>query len=128
VDAVEAIRELTGGGVDFAFDAYGSAKTISQCVDALRTTGTAVMIGLAPMGDRAPIDMIDLVRNQKTLVGSYYGSASPHETFAKMVDFYLRGKLDVQGLITRHYRLDQVNEAYEDLENGADGRGVIMFG
>ena len=127
VEPVQAIRDLTGGGVDWAFDAYGGAVTISQAFDCVGPTGTAVMVGLAPAGQKAAIDMVDLVRNQKTLVGSYYGSASPHETFGTIIDLYRREQLDIQGLVTRHYRLEQVNEAYEDLAAGKDGRGVIVF-
>jgi Zn-dependent alcohol dehydrogenase len=127
VEPVQAIRDLTGGGVDWAFDAYGGAVTISQAFDCVGSTGTAVMVGLAPVGQKAAIDMVDLVRNQKTLVGSYYGSASPHETFGTIIDLYRREQLDIAGLVTRHYRLDQVNEAYHDLELGRDGRGVIVF-
>ena len=124
-DPVEAIKELTEGGVEWAFDAFGSAQVISQCVDVLRPNGTAVMVGLAPEGDRAPIEMTTLVRNQKSLTGSYYGSASPHETFEKMIDFYLRDTIDVAGLIQRRYKLDQINEGFDDLIGGKVGRGVI---
>jgi S-(hydroxymethyl)glutathione dehydrogenase / alcohol dehydrogenase len=127
VDPVEAIKELTGGGVDFAFDAFGGATTISQCVDSLRSNGVAVMIGLAPEGERSPIEMVSLVRNQKHLMGSYYGSASPHETFGKMLDFYRRGLIDVSGLITRRYPLDQINEGFEALISGGVGRGVLTI-
>ena len=128
VDPIQAIKDLTGGGVDYAFDAYGSATTISQAVDSLRKTGTAVMIGLAPAGERALIDMVDLVRNQKRLVGSYYGSGSPHELFGKMVDFHQRGVIDVAGLIQRHYPLSRISEGFEALENHENGRGIITFG
>lgn len=127
VDPVEAIRELTGGGVDYAFDAFGGAKAITQALESVRKTGTAVMVGLAPVGDRAPIDMVDLVRNQKTLVGSYYGSASPHETFDKMIDFYQRGLIDVAGLIQRRYTLDEINEGFAAIDRAEDGRGVIVY-
>jgi S-(hydroxymethyl)glutathione dehydrogenase/alcohol dehydrogenase len=68
-----------------------------------------------------------LVRNQKTLVGSYYGSASPHETFGKLLEFYRQGKIDVGGMVTRKYKLEEINEAYAALERGEDGRGVIVF-
>ena len=128
VDAVEAIREVTGGGVDMAFDSFGSAGTIADAVRALRKGGTAVLIGLGALGETAPIDMVDMVRGQKSLVGSYYGSASPHETFDKLVDFYLKGSLDVESLITRHYDLEQINEGFDALSKGEDGRGVIAFG
>ena len=126
-DPVAAIRAMTGGGVDFAFDTYGSAATISQAVDSLRKTGTAVMVGLAPSGERAPIDMVDLVRNQKTLVGSYYGSGSPHQLFGKMIDFHQRGLLDIAGLIERRLPLAQINEGFAAIDNHENGRGVIVF-
>jgi S-(hydroxymethyl)glutathione dehydrogenase/alcohol dehydrogenase len=127
VDPVQAIRDLTGGGVDYAFDAFGDKVTISQALNAVRKTGTAVMIGLAPVGDFAPVDMSDLVRNQKTLVGSYYGSASPHELFGKMIGFYQRGVIDIAGLIQQHYPLSQINEGFQRLDNHEQGRGIISF-
>ena len=67
VDPVEAIKELTGGGADMTFDSFGSAQTVNSSVMALRKAGTAVMIGLGPVGDTAPIDMVDFLRNQKSL-------------------------------------------------------------
>ena len=127
VDPVETIKEMTGGGVDMAFDTFGSALTTANAVNSLRKGGTAVMVGLGAVGETAPIDMVQMVRDQKSLVGSYYGSASPHETFDKLVDFYMKGSLDVEGLITRTYSLDQINEGFEALDQGEDGRGVIKF-
>ena len=127
VDPVEAIKELTGDGVDMAFDSFGSAEVVAGMIKALRRGGTAVAIGLVPFGEPAPIDAVEMVRGQKTLVGSYYGSASPHETFTKLVDYYLKGKLDIDGLITRHYQLEEINEGMDAIGRGEDGRGVILF-
>ena len=79
------------------------------------------------MGDYASIDPVALVRYEKTLKGSYYGSSRPAIDFYRMVDFYESGKIDVDGLITRSYSLDQINEAYEELDRGVVGRGVITF-
>jgi S-(hydroxymethyl)glutathione dehydrogenase/alcohol dehydrogenase len=126
-DPVKTIQELTGGGVDVAIDSFGGAATTAAAVGSLRKSGTAILVGLAPEGATAPINMVDLVRNQKTLMGSYYGSASPHETFLKIVDYYLKGKLDLDGLVTRRYSLDKINEAFDALARGEDGRGVIVF-
>ncbi len=84
-------------------------------------------MGLAPVGDTAPVNLVDLVRSQKNLVGSYYGSASPHETFGKLVDFYRRGIIDIDSLVMRRYKLDQINEGFDALASGEDGRGVIVF-
>ena len=60
-------------------------------------------------------------------MGSYYGSASPHESFKKLIGFYLQGKIDIDSLITRRYELEQINEAFDALARGEDGRGVLVF-
>ena len=126
-DPVEQIRALTGGGVEFTFDTFGSGETTRQAVDALGKNGTAVIAGLAPVGDTAPIDLVDLVRRQKRIIGAYYGSQSPHETFATLVDLYLRGELICDELVQRRYPLDQINEGFDALARGENGRGVIVF-
>ena len=126
-DAVAAIQEMTGDGVDFAFDTFGHKLTTEQAYKATRKGGTTVIVGLAPDGMNAEIPLVELVRNQKTLVGSYYGSASPHETFRKLLSFYKQGRIDVGGMVTRRYKLDEINMAYEALERAEDGRGVIIF-
>lgn len=126
-DPVEAIRDLTGGGVDYAFDTFGSVQTTQQAVDSLGKNGVAVIAGLAPLGDRAGIDLVDLVRKQKRIVGAYYGSASPHETFRTIVGLYLAGTLKVDEIIERRYPLARINEGFEALERGENGRGVVVF-
>ena len=127
VDPVEAIRQMTGGGVDLAFDSFGSPETTSAAVKAVGRAGTAVMIGLGSVGASTPIDMVEFLRGQKSLLASYYGMASPHETFGKIIDFYLMGRLDIEGLITRRYALERINEGFDALAGGEDGRGVIVF-
>ena len=127
VDPVEAIRDLTGDGVDMALDSFGAPEVVAGAVKSLRRGGTAISVGLAPVGATAPIDVVDMIRSQKTLVGSYYGSASPHETFRKLVDYYLKGKIDLDSMITRTYSLEQVNEGFDAIADGEDGVGVIVF-
>ncbi|MSQ08829.1 MAG: Zn-dependent alcohol dehydrogenase [Dehalococcoidia bacterium] len=126
-DAAKVIRDLTGGGVDFAFDTFGSARTSVAAYDSTRKTGTTVVVGLAPDGEKAPFDLVDMVRNQKSVVGSYYSSISPHESFRTVLDFYRKGRLDVGSMIVRRYSLDQINEGFDDLARGEDGRGVVVF-
>ena len=127
VDPVEAIRDLTGDGVDMALDSFGAPDVVAGAVKSLRRGGTAISVGLAPVGATAPIDVVDMIRSQKTLVGSYYGSASPHETFRKLVDYYLKGRIDLDSMITRTYSLEQVNEGFDAIAEGEDGVGVIVF-
>ncbi len=125
-DAVEAIRDLTGG-VDLALDTFGAVETTQNAVAALGKNGVAVIAGLAPLGDRAGIDLTDLVRAQKMVVGAYYGASSPHETFKTLVDLYLRGEVLIDELVQRRYPLDEINEGFAALERGENGRGVIVF-
>ena len=127
-DALKRIKELTGGrGADYTFEVFGSSETAKLAFDAAGKRGTVVMVGIAPVGDTAPIDMVALGREEKTFKGSYYGSSRPSVDMHRMVDLYQSGKLDLDGLVTRHYALDQINEAYEGLDKGVVGRGVITF-
>ena len=127
VDAVKAVHELSDGGADFAYDVFGSSETTRNAVNSLRKGGTAVVVGLAAAEESAPIDLVDLVRNQKRILGCYYGFVSPHESFRTMVDLYRSGRLNIDGLIQRRYRLEEIDTAYEALARGENGRGVIVF-
>ena len=127
-DPVKKIREITDGlGVDFALDTFGSTQIISQMMASLKKGGTGVIIGLAPDGDMADLNAVDMVRNSKKVLGSFYGSVTPHITFERIINFYKTGKLNIDTVIERTYSLDQINEAYDDLVSGKDGRGVIAF-
>ena len=86
-----------------------------------------MMIGLGAVGASPHINMVDFLRGQKSLLASYYGMASPHETFGKLIDFYTQGNLDVDSLITRKYALDGINQGFEALAAGEDGRGLVVF-
>lgn len=125
-DPVVAIKELTGGlGADYTFEVFGSSKTVLTAYNAARKGGTVVVVGLAPVGDNVAIDPVALVRQERTLKGSYYGSARPVIDMPVMVDLYRAGKIDIDSLITRTYRLDQINQAYKDIDSTEVGRGVI---
>ena len=126
-DAVEKIKEITGGGVDFAFDSFGGPLVMEQAINSLGRRGTAVLVGIAPVGKTVNVNMVELVRDQKKIVGSYYGHKSPHETFRKITDLYLSGKIDVDNLIREEYKIEEINKGFRDLERGEDGRGVIVF-
>jgi Zn-dependent alcohol dehydrogenase len=127
-DPVARIREITGGGAHYAFDAFGSPATLEQALAAVGTGGTAVQIGLAPEHARASISPFDLVLEEKTLKGSFMGSSRPRVDMPRLLDLYRLGKLDLDRLITRTYGLDEINEAYDDLQRGVLARGVITFG
>ncbi len=125
--ATRKIREITDGGADFAFESFGSAETTEMAFNATRKAGTAVIVGIAPMNDLARIAPMDITRMEKTIKGCYYGSSRPRLDMPKLADYYHRGLIDIDGLITRHYGLDDINKAYDELEGDGVGRGVIVF-
>jgi len=126
-DAVKQVFDITGGGANFAFESYGSGATTKLAVDLVRKSGTAVIVGIAPLGDTAPIEPVLITRLEKTIRGSFYGSSHPRQDMPRIAEWYRRGLLNIDGLITRRYTLDDINRAYEDLESDAVGRGVIVF-
>ena len=126
-DAVAQVQALTGGGAHFAFEAYGSGATSKMAVDMVRKRGTAIIVGIAPVGDAAPIEPVVITRMEKTIRGCYYGSAHPRQDMPRICDWVTRGLLDVKGLVARRYPLAEINRAYEDIESDAVGRGVLVF-
>ena len=126
-NAVERVKAITGGGAQWAFEAFGGGATTRMAVDMLRKRGTAVIVGIAPIGDDAVIEPLVITRMEKTIRGCYYGSARSRQDMPRIADWYGRGLLDIDGLVTRRYPLAEINRAYEDLDTDAVGRGVIVF-
>jgi S-(hydroxymethyl)glutathione dehydrogenase/alcohol dehydrogenase len=126
-DTVERIRELTGGGVDFAFEALGSGPTIRAAFDALKPGGTAVVAGMAPDGETAAIDVRILAGSEKTLKGSFYGSTRTSIDMPWLVSLAQAGTIELDSLVTRRYPLEEINEAYARLDSGDAGRGLVVF-
>jgi S-(hydroxymethyl)glutathione dehydrogenase / alcohol dehydrogenase len=126
-DAVEQVRKLTGGGVDYAFEVIGNGKTVEQAIQMTRTAGTACIVGMAPQGTLSSFDPLMFVNKETKLIGTWYGSARPRIDFPRIIELTLAGKLKVNELISRRYSLDQINEGFERLGRGEVARGVIVF-
>src|SRR5213079_1709842 len=127
-DVVEAARDLTGGrGVDYAFDAIGGEQTTLQILDAVRPGGTAVIVGMAAMNVRAPITPYMMALQEKCIKGTMYGSVRPNLDFPWLVDQYLAGNLKVDELVSRTYKLEEINEGFAALRSGQVARGVVVF-
>ena len=128
VEAVEAVRELTNGrGVDYAFEVIGNPETIVQAYQMTRAAGTAVIVGMAHHQKEFSIPAQHFVATERQIIGSFYGSCQPRVDMPKILNLYTQGKLKLDELITRHYRLEQINEAFADMEAGENARGVILF-
>jgi len=126
--AVGAIRSLTGGrGADYVFDTTGVPAVQEECLEAARPGGTIVLAGLAPMGSSTNLPGALLTRQEKTVMGTYYGTADPFRDFPLYADHYLAGSLPLGKLITRTYPLEEINAAFADMLGGRVARGVIAL-
>ncbi len=144
-DPIKAIRELTTNpdkrsfrgtpvsGADFAFDCIGLKQTMEQIVPAVRNGffgaepgGTAVLVGVPQT--TVELNAADMLVNEKKFIGSIGGSCSPDRDFPKYLDWYEKGLLDLDALVTERFSIDQINEATAALQNGEiSGRAILIF-
>jgi NDMA-dependent alcohol dehydrogenase len=127
-EAVSEIKTLTHGrGADFVFEAIGIPAVQEQALGATRKGGTLVLVGISPMGSGTNLPGAIIARQEKTITGSYYGSANPARDFPLIAGLYARGQLDLGRLVSKTYPLAQINAAYADMLSGETARGVIVF-
>ena len=134
VDAIKAIQDLSGGGVDYAVDAVGLPQTQEQILRAVRMGyaglnrgGTALLIGITPPGAKAILDTSLFIGN-RSFTRTSGGDCRPDRDFPLFVRWYREGKLKLNDLVTHRYTLDQINAAVDDLEHGRIlGRGIITY-
>ena len=126
VDAVEAIIEMTDGGVDYAFEALGLKHTCEQAFEMVKPSGTACIIGMVPEGQKIEINASSLIYDRR-LIGSNMGSNAFRVDMPRFVDFYMQGRLNLDALISKQIPLEQVNEAYAEMLTGGVARSVIGF-
>jgi len=126
--AEDAIREKTGGrGVDYAFEVIGSPKVIAQAFASLARGGKAVVVGAPPFGSEVTLPAFPFSMEEKSVIGSFYGSPRFHYDMPRIIDLYMAGRLKLDQLVTRTFRLDEINRALEALEKGEVARGVIVY-
>jgi S-(hydroxymethyl)glutathione dehydrogenase / alcohol dehydrogenase len=125
-DPVKAIRELTGGGVEYAFEAIGLKKAAEQAFECIRPGGTATIIGMIPVGQKIELEGSVFLR-EKRIQGCSMGSNRFKVDMPKYVDFYLQGRLRLDEMITRRGRLEDVNDAFRAMKAGEVARTVLMF-
>lgn len=124
-DAVEKIREITGGvGVDIAIEALGKPQTFQQCTQSVRDGGKAVMIGLADARARGEVDINRLVRRQVKIIGSY--GARARQDLPKIVKLAETGTFSLSSAVSKIYDFEEADKAYKDLSQGSIiGRAVV---
>ena len=126
-DAVEQVKDLTGGGVDFAFEMAGSVRALELAYRLTRRGGTTVTAGLPPPGEAWPVPAVNLVAEERTLKGSYVGSSVPIRDVPRYIELYQRGRLPVDKLMGEQLQLTEINSAFDRLASGLTARQVLIF-
>jgi S-(hydroxymethyl)glutathione dehydrogenase/alcohol dehydrogenase len=127
-EPLSAILELTRGkGVDYAFEAAGRRETMEAAFRAVRNQGgLCVLAGNLPHGEQITIDPFDLIRG-KRIVGTWGGETQPDTDIPRFVGWFREGRLPLAELITREYRLEEINEALADMEQGRLTRALVKM-
>jgi Zn-dependent alcohol dehydrogenase len=126
-DLTKPLKQLTGGGPDYAFECVGSGDLAALAYRAIGRGGTAVVVGIAKPADSTAVRTMTLPFEEKTLTGSLYGSCVPRIDFPRLLALYMAGRLKLDELITHRYSIDEAPQAFADLEAGTNARGVIKF-
>jgi S-(hydroxymethyl)glutathione dehydrogenase/alcohol dehydrogenase len=124
-DAAAAVRELTGGGADHAFEVVGRPETIRLAWDSIRAGGQAVVVGLVPRGVEVSVPGIEFL-SDKSLRGTYYGSGDAAADLPRLAALALRGELNLADVVTHTTDLDGVEDALERLRRGEGARTVVV--
>ncbi len=126
-DPVEAVKEITRGGADYAFESVGNEKVLIQAYHATGRGGTTVTIGIPHPSKQFAVPAVSLVGEERTVKGSYMGSAVPRRDIPRFIAMYQAGLLPVDKLVSRTIAIEEVNEAFDALARGEVARQVIRF-
>ncbi|GAB2744955.1 S-(hydroxymethyl)mycothiol dehydrogenase [Streptomyces bullii] len=127
-DAVEAIRELTGGfGADVVVDAVGRPETFEQAFYARDLAGTAVLVGVPTPELTLDLPLLDLFGRGGALKSSWYGDCLPSRDFPALIDLYLQARFDLGEFVTETITLDDVEAAFAKMHHGDVLRSVVVL-
>jgi S-(hydroxymethyl)glutathione dehydrogenase/alcohol dehydrogenase len=125
-DAVAQVQALTGGGVEYSFEALGLKATAEQAWQMLGAGGTATVVGMMPVGQSVELNGFDFLAEKK-IQGSNMGSNRFRFDMPRYVDLYMDGKLKLDELVSARIKLDEVNDGFEEMKKGEIARSVIIF-
>lgn len=125
-DAAKQIIEMTKGGFDHAIEAVGRPQSAALAVASVRRGGTATILGMLPLAERVSLSAMDLLSGKK-LQGAIMGLNRFPVDLPRLVDFYMRGLLDLDLIIAERIPLDQINAGFDKMRAGHSARSVIMF-
>jgi alcohol dehydrogenase len=126
-DPIAAVRELTGGGADYAFESVGSESVLIQAYESTRRGGTTITIGLPAPGKMFSVPAVGIALEERTIKGSLMGSSVPRRDIPRYIAMYQAGLLPVDKLHTHTLRLEEINAGFDRLAQGQAVRQIIDF-
>jgi alcohol dehydrogenase len=126
-DCADAIREATGGGVEFAFEMAGSAKAMELAYRITRRGGTTVTAGLSHPSATFAVPHLGIVAEERTIKGSYLGSCDPQRDIPRYIEWYRQGRLPVERLLSERVALEELNVAFDRLRAATTVRQVLVL-
>ena len=124
---VQAVQDLTDGGVDFSFECIGNVQVMRQALECChRGWGQSIIIGVAGAGQEIATRPFQLVTG-RVWKGTAFGGAKGRRDVPKIVDWYMEGKIDIDSLITHVMPLEQINHGFDLMHEGKSIRGVVTF-
>jgi alcohol dehydrogenase len=126
-DCQEQIRELTSGGVEYAFELAGSVRALELAYRITRRGGTTVTAGLPPPTATFALPPVNLVGEERTVKGSYIGTCVPSRDIPRYIELYRQGKLPVDRLMSGTLKLEDINLGFDRLHEGKAVRQVVVF-
>lgn len=125
-DAAQQIIAISRGGVHYAIEAVGRQASADLAVASLRRGGTAIILGMMPLDCKVGLGALDLLSGKK-LMGAIMGLNHFPVDLPRLVDFYMRGLLDLDTIIAERISLEDINKGFEKMRSGTSARSVVVF-
>lgn len=126
-DVLEAIRDLTGGGAHYTFEAVGSEQALEQAFRATHRGGTTITVGLPGPTRMLSVPAVMITAEERTIKGSFMGSAVPQRDIPRLLELHAAGLLPIEKLHTNTIRLEDINAGFDALASGSAVRTIIGF-
>jgi len=127
MSAVEAVRELTNGGADYAFETSGVPAAAESCIEMVGNGGTVVLVGIPSQQETISIKPADLIPREIAILTSHVGSLRPSVDLPRYITLAKKGQLQLEPLVSNRFSLEDINEGFAAMSSGATARSIVVF-
>src|SRR5690606_7676005 len=126
VDAVEAVRDVTGGGADFTLESSGRPEVLRQAIDALAIRGVCGIVGAPALGTEASFDVNGVMTTGKRIVGIIEGDSIPDLFIPRLVELHAQGRFPFDALV-KFYPFEEIDRAAQESERGVTIKPIVRI-